>query len=75
MKVNPIVNYIPFEEVPCGGVIYDDEGTFFIKIRDDIQSMDDFHRINAISIDGNRFCIFGKDEDVLYYPNASLNLI
>lgn len=75
MKVNPISKYIKFKNVPCGGVIYDDMGSFLIKIREDIQSVEGDFRVNAISISGDRFCSFEDEEFVNYYPNASLNLI
>ena len=75
MKVNPISKNIKFKNVPCGGVIYDDLGSFLIKIREDIQSIEGDFRINAISISGDRFCSFEDEEFVNYYPNASLNLI
>lgn len=75
MKVNSISKSIKFKNVPCGGVIYDDMGSFLIKIREDIQSVDGDFRINAISISGDRFCSFEDEEFVNYYPNASLNLV
>lgn len=76
MKVNPISNYIPFKEVPYGGIIYDDDSCFFIKVTEIISAgggHDNY--INAISISGERFCCFDDNENVSYYPNASLNLI
>lgn len=75
MKVNSISKSIKFKNVPCGGVIYDDMGSFLIKIKEDIQSADGDFRINAISISGDRFCSFEDEEFVNYYPNASLNLV
>lgn len=75
MKVNSISKIIKFKNVPCGGVIYDDMGSFLIKIKEDIQSAEGDFRINAISISGDRFCSFENEEFVNYYPNASLNLV
>lgn len=67
MKINPIYPDVKFEDVPIGGIFwYMDE--FFIKVR----TVSNF---NAISTDGDHFCNFVDDEEVTYYPNASLNLV
>lgn len=67
MKINPIFPDVKFEDIPIGGIFwYMDE--FFMKV----MTLCDF---NAISTDGNHFCIFSDDEEVSYYPNASLNLV
>lgn len=67
MKINPIFPDVKFEDVPIGGIFwYMDE--FFIKVIT-------VSGCNAISTDGNHFSIFPDDEEVAYYPNASLNLM
>lgn len=75
MKINPIFPDVKFENVPVGGIFwYMDE--FFIKVRTFDYTVDDSCcSFNAISTDGYHFCDFSFDEEVSYYPNASLNLM
>ena len=70
MKVNPIFTDVKFEDVPVGGIFWHMTGEFFIKVQDNPCCS-----FNAISTDGNHFCEFSLDEEVSYYPNASLNLV
>ena len=67
MKINPILPDVKFEDVPVGGIFWHDD-EFFMKV----MTLSDF---NAISTNGNHFCNFLDDDEVLYYPNASLSLV
>ena len=69
MKINPILPDVKFEEVPVGGIFWYMTGEFFMKVQDISCGF------NAISTDGKHFCCFLDDEEVSYYPNASLNLL
>jgi hypothetical protein len=75
MKVNPIFPDVKLEDVPIGGIFYDMTGEFFIKVRTFTNVDNSRCSFNAISTDGDHFCYFSFDEEVSYYPNASLNLM
>ena len=76
MKINPIVPDVKFEDVPVGGIFWYMTGEFFIKVRTFTYTVgNSCCSFNAISTDGSHFCDFSLDEEVSYYPNASIHLM